>query len=175
MQLKRLELRHATLGELLQGILVDLAAEDDAEARDVLPVDLEDRIVHPVRSEVHPRLDVPHLGPRAPRVDRLLKQRDARLSPQPLPEQKGGAGGRRQHRSGGHESDVVESSELLGADLEVHLEARVRRLEHHVVVLDQQLVHSLEIELVGTAAQTIEPVVQCVVALIRCHVREREV
>ena len=155
MKLECLQPRHATFGELLEGILFDLAAEDDAEARDVLPIDLEDRIVHPVRPEVHPRLDVPQLGPRTPSVDRLLEERDARLAPQPFPEQKRGAGCRRQHRSGGHEGYVVESRELLRPDLEVHLEARVRRLEHHVVVLDQQLVHALEVELVSAAAQTI--------------------
>jgi hypothetical protein len=128
-----------------------------------------------VRAEVNPRLDVPHLGPGAPSVDGLLKERDARLPPQSLPEQKRRAGRRCQHRSGRHESDVVESSELLRADLKVHLEARVRRLEHHVVVLDQQLVHALEVELVSAAAQTIEGVVQRVVALLRRHVLERKV
>ena len=42
--------------------------------------------------------------------------------------------------AGHHLRDVVELRELLGPDLEVDLEARVARLEHHDVVRELELV-----------------------------------
>jgi hypothetical protein len=63
----------------------------------------------------------------------------------------------------------------LGADLEVHLEARRARLEHHVVVRGLQLVDALDLALELAAAQLGQEPVHRQVARARRHVVEREV
>jgi hypothetical protein len=92
-----------------------------------------------------------HHGARA-RVDRLLEEGDARLAPELTAEEERRVGGRREHRPGHHLGDVVAPRELRRSHLEVHLEAGVAGLQHDVVVAQQQLVASLDVELVVAAA-----------------------
>jgi len=60
-------------------------------------------------------------------------------------------------------------------DLEVHLEARVARLEHERVVLCVQLVEALDRDVVALPARLGHHAVQREVARVRHHVGEREV
>ena len=81
----------------------------------------------------------------------------------------------RQDGAGHGLGDVVEERELGGVDLQVDLEARIRRLEHDRVLLDDQLVRAVNPKLVGDFAQSAERRIQRVVALLGCHVSDLEV
>lgn len=175
MQLEGLQAGNASLPQLFQGILLDLCSDEHPEARDVLSEYLQNGVFDPVRAEVDARLDLPHVGPRAARVDRLLKERNPCLPPQSLAEEERGSGRDREGRSSGHQRDVVEAGELRCAHLEMHLKARVRRLQHHRLVLDEQLVHALQVELVGPPAEVVERGAEGEVALLRSHVLEGEI
>ena len=96
----------------------------------------------------------------AARIDRLLKKRNAGFPPQAPSEQQRRVGGGGQQRRGDRLGQVVHRSELIGADLVMHLEAGAAGFEHHRVVLDDQFVQSFEPELVVAAAQPAHRVVQ---------------
>ena len=128
----------------LERVLLPIGGEEDAEAGDVLFVDLQHRAADPVVAEAHPGRRAP--GPLYLRaaVDGVLEQGHPRLVPQAAPHEQRGVHRRRQHRGRHGLGQVVELRELLGAHLEVDLEAGVRRLQHHVVVGDVQLVEALD-------------------------------
>ena len=113
-------------------------------ARDVLAKDLEHRALEPVVAEID-SLALASLQESArAHVERLLEQRHPRLVPESVLQEDGGIHGHRQHRPRDRLRSVVEPRELLGAGLEVHLEARGARFEHHVLVEDLQLVQTLD-------------------------------
>src|SRR5262249_59332546 len=76
------QLRRLAPGEDLEGILVVLEPNQGAEAGNVLLVELRDGLLHPYPSEAHARRLFAKVIAGAPRVDRLLEERDARLAPQ---------------------------------------------------------------------------------------------
>ena len=78
---------------------------------------------------------------------------------------------------GAHElGEVVEPAELLGADLQVDLEARVTSLEHHIVVGDMEVVRAGKVEVIGFAApEPAERLVEHLIAGKRGHVFEGQV
>ena len=133
-------------------------------------------LLHPLGPEADARLALAQVVlVMAARVDGLTEQRDPGLRPQPAPEQQ-----RRVRRHGDHRSreqlgQVVHARELSGVHLEVDLEARVARLDHHRVVLDDDLVEPLDRELERAAAQLVHRLVERHVARARGHVVEPEV
>ncbi len=124
------------------------------------------------------------MDPRAPaagrvrlgaRVHGLLEQGHARLVPQALAQQQRRVDGGGQDRRRDGLRQVVHARKLLGLDLKVDLEARVARFEHHVVVVDLELVEPLDAHVDVAAAHVHERVVEGAVARHRRHVVQGEV
>ena len=148
---QRAQLGRQALRQRFEGVLVALGGDEDAVARDVLAVELDDGVAHPRPPEVDAGAALPEVVARAARVHRLLEDRDPRLVPEAAPEEHRRVHGGGEDRPRRHLRDVVHLGELGGADLEVRLEGRVAGLDHHRVVLDHQLVHALDADLVGLA------------------------
>jgi hypothetical protein len=172
---QRAEVRDLAAGEDLERVLVDLEAEERAEARHVLAVHLEDRLADPRTAEIHPRAALAHVGVAAARVDGLLEDRDAGLVPQALAEEHGRVRRRGEHGARDRLGDVVHLRELARADLPVDLEGGVARLHHHRVVLHHELVDALDADLVVLPAQRGQRAVEREVPRVRRHVLEAEV
>ena len=101
-------------------------------------------IVDPTIAEADTRPRVAGLVRGVAGVDRVMKERDAALTPQPLAHEHGRVDRGGQDRCGHHLGEVVERSEFLGVDLKVDLEAGVRRLEHDVVMGQVELILALD-------------------------------
>ena len=150
-------------------------AEKGRDPGDVLVEHLEHRLLHPALAEPHARRELAQVRRGAAGVDRLLKQGDARLGPQPPPEQERRVDGGREHRRREDLGDVVQPRHLLGTGLQMHLEARVAPLEHYGVVLEVKLVRPLDVQPVGAARHAVRRLVEHVVALERGEVLQSQV
>lgn len=120
------------------------AADDRAEARDVLAEQLEGAPLEPALPEVHPRVLALLPAVRPARVHRALEQGHPGLAPKAPPEQS-----RRVHRhreQGGDDrlGEVVLRAHLRGLDLQVQLQRGVAGLEHHVRVGEIELVEAAD-------------------------------
>jgi hypothetical protein len=89
-------------------VFLDIGRHQGAEACDVLLEQLEDRIADPMPAEVDPRTAIAQVVNGSARVDRLLKEGDARLAPQLAPEQERRVGRRRDHRRRHHLGNVIQ-------------------------------------------------------------------
>ena len=142
------QLRRHALPHLSERIILHICGQQDAEARQVLAVDVEDTLLDPALAEAYASRALAHVLVRAAGVEGLLKQRDPVFVPQASPEDDGAVCGCRQNRPRQRLRDVVVLHEVGGRHLEVHLETRVSRLEQWTVVFDGQLVDALESDLV---------------------------
>jgi hypothetical protein len=174
-QAQGLELRRHPAVEHRHRILVEVGADQGPEPGDVLLEDLDHRVADPAGAEADPGLLLADRAALGAGVDRLAEQRDPGLGPQPLAEQDGRVRRHRHQRPGQELGQVVVAGELLGADLEVDLEARVTGLDHHRVVGQGQLVEALDRELELAAAHGGQDLVELEVALGRHHAVEPEV
>ena len=174
-QAQRVQRRdHAALDHA-DRVVLGLGRQHGAEARDVLLENLGDGVLEPVVAEVHARFQAALLLHVRARVDRVFEDRDAGLVPESLAEQDRRIDRRRQQRRGDHLRDVVVAREVLGTDLEVHLEAGVAGLEHDVVVLHRELVDAVDGELEVLAPHRADGVVERMVTRCRHHRIEAEV
>ena len=105
-----------------EGVLLDVTGEHHTEAGNVLPIDFQNRLLHPIVAEAHPRPVPPGLVGAGAGIEGLLEQGHPGLLPQASTEEQGAVHRRCQDRGGDRLGDVVEPGELLGRDLEVDLE-----------------------------------------------------
>src|SRR5205085_9477732 len=104
-----------------------------AEARDVFPKEFDDRTFEPSVAEADARGKLTRLLRTGARVRRMLKEREARLLPQTMPQPERRVDGCGEHGRGHSLRQIVARHKLCGADLQVNLKARVRREQHDVV------------------------------------------
>ena len=115
-----------------------------------------DAALDPVLAERDARRAIARVQRRRADVTRLLEERDARLRPEALAEQRGRVRADRQRRREQELRDVVGVAEAVRlGDLEVDLKARVAGLEHERVVLGDELVEALDRDVVAVAARRV--------------------
>jgi hypothetical protein len=174
-QAQRLELGELAAVQHLERLLVELGADERAEARDVLAEDLDDRLLDPARAEAHAGLGLAHvvLALRSSTACRNSAMRVSahRRLPNTIGELVATAmiGPARSWAS-------CSSARSRGPDLQVDLEARVAGLQHDRVVIDVELVEALD-----RAARSCPPrmsvttLFSCQVARARHHAVEAQV
>jgi hypothetical protein len=103
-------------------VFFDLFGQDDAEPRDLLAEDFDDRIPDPAFAETHSRRMAARLPRARTLIGRMLEQRDAGLVPQAMADEQRRIRGDRQQRRGYSLRQVIKAGELLRSDLQMNLE-----------------------------------------------------
>jgi hypothetical protein len=172
---QRGEGRDAARAHARDGLLAGVAHEHHGETERVVAEELEHAALDPRVAEAHARPETAHRLGRGASVGRALEEGDARLLPEPLAEEQRRADGRGEERRGDELREVVERRELVGVDLEVELEAGVRRLEHDALVARLEGVDPAQRHREAAAAEPRERVVQREITGHARHRVEREV
>ena len=153
------------MGELVRRFVGLHEWQQDGMVALVLGEDLEQRAFRVAGAEGDPRR-----RPR-PHRHRLLEERNARLLPQRVAEQKRRVGGQRHHRCRRDQRGVEVPRGAFRPALQVDLERRRSRLQHHVVVGHVERIRGGNAKMQRIAvAQREDAVVQRLVAHQRGHV-----
>ncbi len=160
----------------LERVFLHFGHDEGAKARQVLLEEIDHASGQPLATEADALVPLTQVQAARANVARLLEQRDARLGPEPAAEEKGRVGAHGESWRQDELRDVVVMVEALRfGDLQVHLEARVARLDHHRVVPHRQLVDASDGEVEGVAASRVHRSVQHLVARLRHHVVEAQI
>jgi hypothetical protein len=174
-QAERPQVRYLAARECVERRLARVAHHQDAVSRHLILQQLDQRVVDPALAEAHALPCAALAAGRAADVDGLLEGGNPRFVPQPVLQQKGRIGRRRHHGSGHDLRHVVEVRELLCAHLQVHLEAGIARLEHHVVEAHLQVVAPLDEGAHRASGERRDEAVELMVARQRREVLDHEI
>ena len=175
MQPPRPQLRNSTGFEFGYRIFVDRIRQQHPMADRVVAENVEDRAVHPAVADVHTRRLAAELVHGRTHVGGMLEKCDPRFVPQSAVQKH-----RRIYRGGEHRGrerlrPVVGFCELAGADLQVHLKARIAELDECVLQDKLQFVAALDVDKTIIAVKFRNYAIYLEIARVRREIFFREV